>query len=615
MPHTGGESPPFTPFVPRRNIRGVLVYLCRLALLLVAVPSGILVVAAFVHSTDHYHILNYPFPLRLWPIYLSLFALCLGLWMLSMRHADWKVITRPRDWLSCLKERHIVTVLIVAKALIAVWICQQGFLFLTSDDFCRIDVAYRWSDRPFFATWDHVWLAGQFYIQGSLIRLINDPLVSARLSALLFSVLCALVFFRLTRAVFDRRTAYLSLAFLAVLPYPTWLSVSGHPNPFFMTFGLLGTLLLVTSRGRSAYLLGAAISFCAASTFRYEGLLLGAVFGIWNVGLVLLDRRRWTAKAITAHLLLVLIPFAYIAAWSVSCYQVFGDGFKFFRTVHGFAPKGIAEQGTMARLLWYPRVLWGGTFDPDVENHLSPAIFILGVAGIPFALASWKGKRGIIARYTFVVLVNFGFLVWSAVRGSGNVMAQRVVVLSQVFLVPFAAGVFVIVWDRCCVARLRRRWRAVAVGGCGALAAGATLIMTVELGKTVDFPRRMRGVDPDTVTIAEALHRRFLDHRPDPDDVAAVLVDGRAGPVTYWVLGALGRRFDKTLYLGKHWVEPIRAKLAAEGALLLVSYRQEPPEPLKREKLDQIGKYQLWRVAKGDPASTMSLLEPHFSAK
>lgn len=609
-----GVGPVFTPSFLARNIRRVLAYLYRVVVLLVAVPSGLLVAVGAARQVGHFEILNFPFPLRNWPLYLLVFAVSFALWIFSLRRAHWSEGLQFRQWPWCLKERHVVTVLVLFKVLIAIWICHRGFLFLSSDDFCRIDVAYRWRERPFFATWDHVWLAGQFYVQGSFIRLLGDPLVSARLSSLLFSVFYSLIFYRLAREVFDRRTAYLSFALLAVLPYPTWLSVSGHPNPFFMTFSLLGVLFLVTSRGRWVHLLVSAVAFGAASSFRYEGLLLGGVYVVWNIGLVLFDRRRWTAKALTAHVVLCLIPFGYIAAWSVSCYQTFGDAFKFLRTVQGFAPGPLTELGIPGRIMWYPKVLRGGSFDPGVENQLSPAIFFLGLAGMVVTLAFSRGKRKSIARYAFVVVLNFGFLIWTAIRGTGNVMAQRVVLLSQVAFIPFVVALFFAAWDSCRWQPRRRHHRGIALGLRAGLAAVLALIVAVELGKTLDFPSRIRGVYPQALALAEVLHQRFLDRKPPPEEVTAVLVDGQAASGTYWVFGVIGRRFERTLFLNRHWEQRIRAKLAERGLFLYVSFRQAAPEGLKAKRLDRRGKFQLWQVVNPDPETALALLRGRFPA-
>lgn len=598
----------FTPFRGDRNIRCVRAFLFRLALAVVAVPSGVLCLAAVTRREGYVRLLNIPFAIRFWPLYLVCFVVAGGLWLVTMRTADWMVLVRPGLWRERARERHVVTGLVLVKVLIAVAICQAGFLFLSSDDFCRIDVAYRWRERPFFATWDHVWLAGQFYVQGGLMRLIHDPMATVRLSALFFAVIYTLILYRLAREVFDRRTAYVALGLLAVLPYPTWLSVAGHPNPFFMAFALLGTLLLVTSRGRWLHLLGAAAAWCAASSFRYEGILLGGVYAVWTAILVLSDRRRWTAKALTAHVVLCVIPFVYILAWSVSSYRTFGDAFQFFRTARSFNPEWIAGMGTVGRILWYPKVLAGGEIHGEMENHLSAAVFILGLAGMPVSLAMLRSRRGLLARYVFVVVLNMAFLSWSVVRGGGNVMAQRVVVLSQVFLLPFVAAAFWAAWDigRRLSAKASRRWAGVSLRA--AAVAGLAVLMAVELGKTFRFPLKMRGVDAHAVTLADALHQRFLRGDPGPEGVTAVIVDSAAGPEGYWVVGVLGRRFERTLFVGEGWEGKLRAALARRGLFLYISFANPPLPDWGAERLEKKGRYALWQVVDPEPETAMEFL-------
>jgi hypothetical protein len=503
-----------------------------------------------------------------------------------------------------------VTALILAKVFIAVWICQRGYLFLSSDDFCRIDIAYRWTQRHFFATWDHIWLAGQFYIQGAFMHLFRDPMVSVRLSALLFSTLSAVVLYFLTRAVFDRRTGCLVLALFAVLPYPTWLSVSGHPNPFFLAFAVAGVLFLVTSRGRWPYLFAAGASFCAATAFRYEGLLLGGVFAVWVFTLVATDRRRWNPLDLFLHLALMSIPFWYFAVWAWSCYRTHGDALLFLRNAHAMSPDTIRQLDLLGRFLWYPRVLAGAEFVDGVRNEYSPALFFLSLTGIPLSLVFLRERRGVVARYTFVVLFNFLLLTGTVVRGGGNVMAQRVVVLTQILLLPFAGALLFLLWDRLgAVEAFRGRLLGRRVVRAG-LVALVVLLAAVEMRKTFDFPRGMPGVDPNALSLSRELHRRFLARDPDPDDVAAILLDGKITPEAGWVFGTMGRYFEKTLHLRPRDIPAMRSALENKDEILYVSFEDVPVDTSTMQKLASQPPYTLWMMENHGPGRIPAFFEP-----
>jgi hypothetical protein len=72
-------------------------------------------------------------------------------------------------------------------ASLGVWTLVGG------DEYCRADYALQWAQDPFFAPHDHIWLAGQFYILGTLFKFLGNMPLATSLSGLIG--LGALIFF------------------------------------------------------------------------------------------------------------------------------------------------------------------------------------------------------------------------------------------------------------------------------------------------------------------------------------------------------------------------------------------------------------------------------------
>jgi len=233
---------------------------------------------------------------------------------------------------------------------IFLWNHSGGFFWLTGDDASRVEMAYYWSQAPFFnLPGNPLWLPLGIWVHGLALRFVDDPLVTSSIVNSAFSMASIMLIYKITQALFPG-TAFsppLAAAIFAFCPLLVWLGLSGLSEPifhFFMLLGILFMLLADRHKQPSAYLYS-AIGFLGASAIRYEAWILVAAFALFCA----LDFKQSTHKL--TILMSLAVASMFVPIWLYWQWGVYGDYLHFVRVynlhfvrVFGFFP--------YVRLLW-----------------------------------------------------------------------------------------------------------------------------------------------------------------------------------------------------------------------------------------------------------------------
>lgn len=368
------------------------------------------------------------------------------------------------------------------RPLAALALSLSGFVFLSTDDVCRMLEAEQMLHAPRVGTWDHIWLAGHFYIQALARWATGDHLAAGAMLGLLAATATAWTLYVLTGALFDRRAALCAVGCYAVLPLPLWLTLSVLPDAF-STLGVVVAAtasVLALQRRQKRYQWLACVALVWAGMFRYESYLFSAAFAVWQIVRCFHAPRRWAAC-----LALAALPFGYLALWSYDCHVSAGDALAWYRNWRAQHSTGMEGQW-LASLLAYPRLLIqeGGRL-----------FIVLALVGIAASLRDGDARvteRILIAGTALGFVAVMSVLALGSDAISGNV-PLRTLLPTLVLLLPFVARLLTTRPDACSPDYTPLRWLL-----------GAALVVTLLL-RAADYPNH-RGIESDQVAAMIALY-------------------------------------------------------------------------------------------------------------
>jgi len=86
---------------------------------------------------------------------------------------------------------------------IFLWNHSGGFFWLSGDDASRVEMAYYWSQAPFFNLPDNpLWLPLGIWVHGLALRFVDDPLVTSSIVNSAFSMASIMLIYKITQALF-----------------------------------------------------------------------------------------------------------------------------------------------------------------------------------------------------------------------------------------------------------------------------------------------------------------------------------------------------------------------------------------------------------------------------
>ncbi len=177
-----------------------------------------------------------------------------------------------------------VSLLVVAKALVGLWVLRLGFTHVSDDDYARVVIAQLFAHAPRLDPSGTSWLPAPFWVLGGAMIVFGRSLATARLFALALG--CggvAVLYMALRRAGVSRGPALMGVAVGMATPWAAWLGVATVPEA--PTACLVASAAVLAGQPR-VRLWGAVAVFVAALS-RYES---------WPVCVVVAAACGWAAR-------------------------------------------------------------------------------------------------------------------------------------------------------------------------------------------------------------------------------------------------------------------------------------------------------------------------------
>jgi hypothetical protein len=469
-------------------------------------------------------------------------------------------------------------------------LASAGFGYLVPDDVARWLLSWQWSEKPYLITWDGIWQGGTFYLHGSAMAVLRDPLVASKLISVGYNLLALLGILVLTQAIY-RNARLSSLAVVAAAPW--WLHIllgTGTMTEMPVTGLMLGGagLLLIaldaktSERSAGRALLGAAACFLAATTFHLVAwMMLAALLLVFAAPL--LSNRR---PAVRRRLGLFLgISAAYCVVWILGCWIKFGSPLAFLGSYGAYYAGHGLSLSPAKRAAAYPLAFLYGAW------LVLPAV----AAGVLGAVAGRGESAGRERRIVAAVALTLAILTASAIVSSpSNVLPIRSVVTPVAALFPIAVAGIARAWP----SAANRSARARKIVSVLAILALAVAWVTLNHARTFQRVRSQGTLDPDAVATGAWLREAMA--QPN----AAGHIEDR-GIVHVWVPeNSLYPSFSIEYLFGlpgrirpHSSTEPMAAVLSSVRAgELLVTDR---PLPSTRfERVVTIGRYGVYRAGR-----------------
>jgi len=321
--------------------------------------------------------------------------------------------------------------LILIKSLLQISLFQNGYKWLSADDFCRTVKSFEWLQKPELHS--GVWLSGHFWFNGIAMLFIKNLFVAATAVNVVFSALTVVYFYNVIEISFDKKTAFFSSLVFCVFPFQVWLSISGLPESIYFFFVIAGIYYFIkwkTSGGNKIFLVFGAVMFMFSNMFRYEGWLFSIVF-VFFVSLDYKSGKKFT-KEVTKNVLISLISLSTVVIWLVLNYIDYKDIFYFAKETNKiYEDYGAAKY--LQRLIQYPTFLF----------YAAPVTTVLSIkVAWDFVRSIFSNKNGfdkIMLYFAMFNMLELTLLMIQGLAGTGGTnMISRYIVINALLFLPFA---------------------------------------------------------------------------------------------------------------------------------------------------------------------------------
>lgn len=344
---------------------------------------------------------------------------------------------------------------------------RHAWFQVGGDEYLRPWYAVLWAREPYFATEDHIWLAGHFYALGSLFFLTGSIKFSVAATSLLGTA--ALVFLTchtVQRLGFSSTIALIVAVLLGANWMILWASVAAIAEVFF--FPLLAGAVVCwlnhrhseTTEQRNRWLFGAAGLMGLATMFRYEAWMIGLPLGVYCLvallrGFFQKPTLRQLAPLVAAPLVLALYPCLHVA----SCWIDLGSPTAFLTGTEALNVSGnkfYDQTSVLAKFFVYPVSLWEDhwsllplplfgfclAFSKRYYARFSPLILLFGVVLLFSMISTYKSGLGSNTRPRFslfllIILQLFAAIpleiLWARTGKTLNRLVMRGLMISMVF--------------------------------------------------------------------------------------------------------------------------------------------------------------------------------------
>jgi hypothetical protein len=236
-------------------------------------------------------------------------------------------------WNTVFKSERVAFGLVITLILaIQTIVIALGFVSVSADDYARTLYGANWAKLPYAFEDKTVWLPGQFYLLGLGLKVHYDLFLTPRIVTIIFSYISLGMLYLLTRKLFNRWVALLSILIVGLLPAHVYLSLTPMADIISLAFiiSFLYFFFVWLDNGADRQLLIAAVLLSLATSIRFENWFIAAIFALY-LGLCWLTK-LWQTRSLHPRWLLAigltwLPPFL----WILRNYIFWGDPFHFIK--------------------------------------------------------------------------------------------------------------------------------------------------------------------------------------------------------------------------------------------------------------------------------------------
>ena len=309
-----------------------------------------------------------------------------------------------------------------------------NYVEVPGDGPARAFLTYMWYESPSLDMHGG-WLPGFRPITGLFSYVLSNPLYSTRVFNVLVGTATVLVFFWLTREIYDQYTAFVSALALAVFPQHVALSATSLTEPLFIFLVLLSMTLVIWSVNKNRFgricFIVSLLSFVAATTVRYESWTLIPILPFYYF---LRTRRLKTSFVLSFALA------AFPLIWSLSNYLHHGDPLIGFRRATEAAPQFEKIREYIGQ---YPISLWsaGGFLIHKISVHGGLFVAILaGIGLVDTGIRLFKRRATIEELLLGSTAVIFYIVMLRLMMDKGYAILDRYLMFGTIILLP--AGIY-----------------------------------------------------------------------------------------------------------------------------------------------------------------------------
>ena len=331
--------------------------------------------------------------------------------------------------------------LLISQLIFQMFVYNSDFPGASGDDFYRALMTYEWRESPFlvsssFGLISVIWFPTHFWFAG-MVYMLTDNLVFSLVSiSILFSLVELFILYHLSKNLFDKHTAFLTIVLVAFIPWQIWLSISMTEMTLYYA-SIVGAFLFYIKwqkECKPAQLLIASLFFLSSTMLRPEGWIFAVLFSGYLMLIII--RRRQHKSSIYYLILCIIISGLFIFLWLIHNFREFGNPFYFLHAskIH------IQSHLNLQHMIFYKKSLQY----PFLMLIVSPFIFLFSILSLFF---TYKKLKSIQRNYLLFILAQLTVLMLASVYGAGTKAApQRYVLINIILLAPFAARMLSFIW-------------------------------------------------------------------------------------------------------------------------------------------------------------------------
>lgn len=262
-----------------------------------------------------------------------------------------------------------------------VFLFRQGFVSVSADEFTRAIRALNWSNYPVFnfgKDFGDVWLPFEKYLNGIIMKIYPEAIITPRITVFLFSCLAVFGIFLLFKLSFDSYVvAILGTLLVSFQPWFVWLSGTPMLEMYYFPFLFFGMALIVNwlRNERAVYAYLAGICFLIGSGFHIQSWVFINTINLLVFIYLVINKRKISKKQLLPYFGLFLISNLLIGLIWLNGVIHTGEILAPFQGHVGYSRWYYAYDQVpwLEKLLYYPRLVW---------NALPVPLWILILCGI-----------------------------------------------------------------------------------------------------------------------------------------------------------------------------------------------------------------------------------------